>query len=140
MFPDWFKIALLEYGEKEIPGPKDNKRITQYFLAAPEFRGSNKDETPWCAVFANWCLSRSGIPGTNKALARSFLNWGTSCGPTIGAITVLWRGKRNSPFGHVGFLVRELEGNLHLLGGNQSNQVSISVYPSNRLLSFRFPN
>jgi len=139
MFPSWFNIALLEYGEKEIPGPKDNKRITQYFTAVPKFKGAHKDQTPHCSAFVNWVLSRAGYVGTGSAMARSFEGWGIPCGPVFGAIVIFWRGKKNSPWGHVGLVTRLLDGVVYTLGANQNDQVNISPYPVDRVLGYRFP-
>lgn len=139
MFPDWYNIALLEYGEKEIPGPKDNKRITQYFTAVPKFRGRIKDRTPHCSAFVNWCFARAGIVGTGSALARSFLDWGIPCGPILGAAVIFWRGKKNTQWGHVGLVTRVLDGKVHTLGANQNNQVNISAYSLEKVLGYRFP-
>jgi uncharacterized protein (TIGR02594 family) len=35
------------------------------------------DTTPWCAAFANWCLGRIGVVGTQSASSQSFLKWGS---------------------------------------------------------------
>jgi len=130
-------IALMEYGEKEIPGPKDNKRITQYFTAVPKFKGAHKDATPHCSAFVNWCLGKAGIPGTGSAMARSFEKWGMPCGPVFGSVAVFWRGKKNSPWGHVTFCVRQLDKVAYCLGANQNDQVNITGYPLDRLLGYR---
>jgi len=140
MWPSWFKIAMLEYGEKEIPGPGDNKRITQYFTAVPEYKGEHHDSVAHCAAFVNWCLARTGVPGTGSALARSFTDWGIPVGPVTGSVVVFWRDKRDSLWGHCGFLVRELEETVYCLGANQDNSVNITGYAKNRLLGYRWPN
>lgn len=134
-FP-WFAIAYAELGVREVVGSGDNPRIVEYLrsatLAAPY--GSN-DETAWCSAFANWCIERAGYAGTDSAWARSWLNWGRKTDtPLIGCITVF---ERDVTSGHVAFFVARSGDNIKVLGGNQSDAVSIADYPAARLLGFR---
>lgn len=134
----WFDIAYGEIGVHEVVGAGDNPRIVEYLrstnLDAP---GSAQDETPWCSAFVNWCVERAGYAGTDSAWARSWLSWGMpSEAPVPGCIAVL---QRNVTAGHVGFFLRAEASQLVLLGGNQSDGVSLSSYPSDRLLGFRVP-
>ena len=46
-----------------------------------------------CAVNVNAELARRGTQGTGSALAKSFLSWGRSSGPTPGAVAVFSRGR-----------------------------------------------
>jgi uncharacterized protein (TIGR02594 family) len=97
------------------------------------------DETPWCAAFVGWCLERAGVPGTGKANARSYLDWGGPLmKPRPGCIVVFSRGG-NQAQGHVGFALREMAGRIDVLGGNQGDAVSIQRYPRDRLLGWRWP-
>lgn len=41
--------------------------------------------------------------------------------------------------GHVGFLVGETDGDVLLLGGNQSDAVTVAAFPKSRLLGLRWP-
>ncbi|MBI4854324.1 MAG: TIGR02594 family protein [Acidobacteria bacterium] len=135
-FP-WMPIALAEVGVKEFPGSGDNPRIVQYLkstnLGAPS---SSQDETPWCSAFANWCVEQSGYEGTDSAWARSWLNWGKkTTTPERGCIVVFSR----DGGGHVAFYIGETADHIEVLGGNQSNEVKISMYPKSRLLGYRIP-
>jgi uncharacterized protein (TIGR02594 family) len=120
----------------------NNKRIVDYH-ATTSLRATS-DEVPWCASFVNWCLKKATIAGTNSARARSFLTWGVAVSleeAQRGDIVVLSRGV-NVQFGHVGFFVgRTAEfgrsQSVLILGGNQSDKVSISPYPLHRILSIR---
>ncbi len=131
-------IALGQYGHKEVLGEKDNPEILKYFNDLG-FDGSQlKDETAWCAAFANWVLLQAGIPGTNKLNAKSFLDIGEKTDtPALGDLVVLWRVSPNDWRGHVGFFIRESETHIHILGGNQNNQVCIRPYPKKRLKEYR---
>ncbi len=136
--PEWMRHGWLAYGEKEIPGRRDNGDILQFY-ADVGHGGVAHDEVAWCAAFLGSCLERAGEKSTRSLMARSYLKWGEPLAePQLGAIAVLSRGA-NQALGHVGFVVRADEQALYLLGGNQSNQVKISRFDRSRLLGFRWP-
>ena len=103
--------------------------------------GMNLDPatTAWCAAFVNSTLKQSGVEGTGKLNARSFLDWGTPVDtPQRGDVAIFSRGDRNGWQGHVGFFDSYADdGRINVLGGNQSDSVSIAPYAANRLLGFR---
>ncbi len=137
--PTWMHFARQELarGVKEIQGSKHHHRILMYHLSTT--LGATTDETPWCSAFANWCLQKAGLQGTNRANARSWLDWGVSLQtPRPGAVTVFWRESKDSWKGHVGFFVRKSGSRIYVLGGNQGDAVSIRSYPASRLLDYRW--
>ena len=99
---------------------------------------------PWCGDYVETAI-RLGLPEekfTGKVAENPYwaLNWrefGRSSEPTFGAIASI---ERNGG-GHVGFLVGEDKYHYFLLGGNQSNTVSIAPKKKNRFTaaSFRWP-
>ena len=138
-----YEIALHEIGVQEQSGSKHNPRIIEYHQCTS--LKATADEVPWCASFVNWCLRVAGIRdhnghcGTNSARARSFLTWGVPVSLTEaqrGDIVVLARGNNVSE-GHVGFYTGRKDNNVLLLGGNQSNRVSISSFPLSKIISIR---
>lgn len=132
-----FEIALKEYGVKEIPGPKHNPRVLEYF-AKVGHSWVKDDETAWCAAFVGFCLESAGLSSTRALNARSYLTIGTPTNsPEPGDLVVLWRVSRNSWQGHVGFYISETPNGILILGGNQGNQVCIAEYPKNQLLGYR---
>ncbi|HYC48227.1 MAG TPA: TIGR02594 family protein [Burkholderiales bacterium] len=136
-FP-WFAIAYAELGVREVVGSGDNPRIVEYLrsttLAAPY---NSNDETAWCSAFANWCVEQAGYAGTDSAWARSWLNWGRATNePVTGCMTVF---SRDLNFGHVAFFVSRAGDKIKVLGGNQSNAVTVADYPAARLLGYRLP-
>lgn len=133
------KVAVSQLGVKEISGPVHNMTIVNY---AKEIGATwiNDDETPWCAVFMNWVLKRSGLKFTSSALARSFENYAEATdNPQPGDIVVFWRKSKESGLGHVGvFLGFTMNGNfVYVLGGNQGNSVSVALYPRANVLTYR---
>ena len=110
--------------------------------------GVDPVRTQWCAAFVNAVLAENEIPGSetvsdNPLLARSFLTWGVNVEPgdiKDGDIVVFPRG--NSDWqGHVGFYVGEIVIDdiryYRILGGNQSNSVSIELYRADYALAIR---
>lgn len=132
----WMTIAEREIGVAETPGPGDTPRIVAYHQATT--LAARDDEVPWCAAFVGWVLREAGIAGTGSAAARSYVHWGIACPPQYGAVVVLRRGE---PWqGHVGFYVRGDATRVWVLGGNQSNRVSIAPYPTARIVASRWPH
>ena len=130
------ETALSQYGQKEIVGSNDNPTIVHYAKESG-FEWVNDDETPWCSIFVNWVALKSGYERTRKANARSWLKIGEEIEtPHVGDIVVFKRGN-SSWQGHVALFIN-LEGNyIRVLGGNQSNQVKISLYKKSDLLGYR---
>jgi len=137
--PAWLAEAWGELGVHEVPGHRHSRRVLSFFRDAD--RGDiKKDEVPWCAAFVGACLERAGQEATGSLLARSYLDWGKGLeAPRFGAVAVLTRGA-NPRAGHVGFWVGETADKVFLLGGNQSDAVTVSGYAKSRLLGFRWPS
>lgn len=136
--PSWLAAAWAELGVSESQGRLDNPRVLAYYGEAGHGEIGH-DEVPWCAAFAGAMLKRAGIPGTGSLMARSYLGWGDALKEArLGAVAVLERG-RDPAAGHVGFYVGETAGKIILLGGNQSDAVSVEAFDSKRLLAYRWP-
>ena len=134
----WLAEAWRMLGKKEKRGSADNEDIVRLFEEVGR-ADVTADEVPWCAAFVGACLKRVGVEGTGSLRARSFLEWGeTLPGPRPGAITVLSRGA-DPKAGHVGFWLGETAKGPILLGGNQSDQVSVAVYARDKVLGYRWP-
>ncbi len=116
-----------------------NGSVAHVFSAeSPDSLRGPQFEFAWCDAFAGAMLERSGTRATGSLRARSYLAWGSSIDvPRLGAIAVLSRGT-DPALGHVGFLVGETDAGLVLLGGNQSNAVTVAAFERSRLLSLRW--
>jgi len=113
-----------------------------------EFTGVDPVRTEWCAAFVNAVLNETDIDGSETVseyplTARSFLDWGYEVSKDDvqpGDIVVFPRGNQGWQ-GHVGFYLRTIKLNgvdyYYILGGNQSNKVSISRYRASRALGIR---
>ena len=132
--PPWLTLARAELGVREVPGSGNNPRVVDYFADAahPEIK---RDSVYWCAAFVGAMLKRAGIEPSGSLMARSYLNWGIELKePRVGCIVVFKRGA--PPSGHVAFY---LGGSIKVLGGNQSDAVTIATYRRSSLLGFRWP-
>ena len=127
-------IALKEVGQKEIVGDVDNPRIVQYSSDIGN-TWVKDDEVAWCSEFVNWCLLQAGIKGTKSAVARSFLTWGEETKtPQLGDLVIFgW----TPTSGHIGFYINETPTTVRVLGGNQSDEVNITTYKKDKILSYR---
>lgn len=130
-------FALKEYGVKSWPGPTSNETVLNYFKSIGQ-GWVQDDDTAWCAAFANFVLLKCGLPHTGKLNARSFLTIGVpTTAPEMGDIVVFWRISPDSPYGHVGFFIKDAGDFVYVLGGNQGGSVSIAKFPKSMLLGYR---
>lgn len=136
--PPWLSIATAETGVRTFAPGASNPRITEYH-AHTNIQGYD-DKASWCSSFVNWALAQAGIQGTGSALARSWLEWGEPLSePVPGCIVVLSREDPGGWKGHVGFFLRADAQLVHLLGGNQLEQVREHFYPLSSVLGYRWP-
>lgn len=114
---------------------QDRQELTR-FLAVPG-QSVDPQTTAWCAGFVNAVLSKTGMVGTGSLMARSFLGWGAPVSnPGPGDVVVIKRGE--APFGHVGLYVgKNQDGTIRVLGGNQSDRVSVANYATKDVLGYR---
>ena len=132
-------IALSQYGVTEIVGKQHNPTVLNYFKEIGH-KWVTTDETAWCSAFANWVALKANVVRSNKLNARSWLQVGIPIDiPQLNDVVVLWRERKSSWKGHVGFFIgySEDQKHIYILGGNQNNQVNIKKYPAYRLLGFR---
>lgn len=99
--------------------------------------------TAWCAAFVNAVLATNGLPTVNQATggsnvrAKDFLSFGSAVTkPEPGDIVILKGAGRGG--GHVGFFQGFTDnGDVRVLGGNQSNGVNTQTFKSSQVLGFR---
>lgn len=138
----WFAEARHLLGLKEGPGAIDNPVILQWAdnLGQSMYKS---DDIPWCGLFVAHCIAAT-LPDeplpTNPLGARAWERFGHAVTPTRGAVMVFWRKSPQSGLGHVGFYVGEDAGAYCILGGNQSDSVSLAWIAKERLVGARWPN
>jgi uncharacterized protein (TIGR02594 family) len=136
----WFKEATRLIGTKEKPGAGSNPVILDW--ATKENIPYKGDDIPWCGLFVGHCitstLEREPVPSAVLS-ARAWQSFGIKTQATLGAVMVFWRGSPASGLGHVGFYAGEDDTAYRILGGNQSDSVSLAWIRKDRLVSARWP-
>jgi uncharacterized protein (TIGR02594 family) len=138
--PTWYREAKKWIGLREYPGARHNPTIMAWAKRlGSRILGINvkDDETPWCGLFMAHCFDSVGIlPPAIAIRASEWGKWGRELtAPRLGCVLVFTR----QGGGHVGLYVGEDDTSYHVLGGNQSNSVSIMRLAKNRLTSMRWP-
>ncbi|NBC36292.1 TIGR02594 family protein [Novosphingobium sp. FSY-8] len=136
----WVQEARRLYGIRETAGPASNPTILDWAgqMGIP-YRG---DDVAWCGLFVGHCISATlpeeHLPA-NVLGARAWGQFGIATPPCPGAVMVFWRKSMASGLGHVGFYAGEDEKAYRILGGNQSDSVSLAWIAKDRLVGARWP-
>jgi len=111
------------YDTDEVPGPGDNPVILSW---AKELgiREYNHDSIPWCGLAMAIVAHRAGKPVPNSPLwALNWANFGAIVvTPQLGDVLTF---KRDGG-GHVALYVGEDATSYHVIGGNQSDSITIT--------------
>jgi uncharacterized protein (TIGR02594 family) len=135
----WMQVARAHLGLHE---GRDNK-VLRAFLEMDGATLGDPSKLPWCGDFVETCI-KVGLPyetftgnlKANRYWARNWLEFGLVSVPTYGAVVIFERGPSS---GHVGFLVGQDAECFYVLGGNQSDTVTIARIASKRALGYRWP-
>lgn len=129
--------ALKDLGLKEVSGPSSNPRIREAILGAASWLDPDDSVTAWCGcIMGLWC-KEIGLPVPPEYYRA--VNWrkiGTSVrlsGAIPGDVVILQR----SGGYHVGLFDSTSDSQVRLLGGNQSNQVSLAWFPASLIVDIR---
>lgn len=135
LMPPWMAEMYRRLGLNEV---RDNKTLSEW-LRTGKFLG-NPAKLPWCGDAIETCIYKT-LPNepapSNPFFAQSWAKFGIDAGgPIVGSIGVI----RWSPSsGHVG-IVAGIDGNrVIMIGGNQSNAITISSFPLDKFIAFRWP-
>jgi uncharacterized protein (TIGR02594 family) len=136
----WLAEAQRLRGLKEVQGAANNPVIMGWAEGLNlDYAG---DDVPWCGLFVAHCIA-AVLPGepqpANPLGARQWLKFGRDVVPQVGAVMVFWRGSRDGWTGHVALYVGEDSAAYHVLGGNQSDAVTVTKISKSRLLGARWP-
>lgn len=135
--PRIVKIALSQLGTKEVTGIGNNATILSWAKELGIEKTYNADSIPWCGLFIALVVTRSGRdPVVNPLWARNWQQWGEyQSAAALGDILVFVR----DGGGHVGIYVAEDKDCYHVLGGNQSDAVTITRIKKARCVAIRRP-
>lgn len=119
---------------------RDTSRLRAWFDRSVSW--IDPREVPWCGAFCATVMrkweSDIALP-ENPLGARNWMKFGAATQPVFGSIVVFWRGSKSGWQGHVGFYHAEDDAAFHVLGGNQSNAVTVTRIGKERLLGARWP-
>lgn len=119
---------------------RDNAELRDW-LAAGKALG-NPAKLPWCgdAVETSIVKTLAGeVVPSNPFWAQAWAGFGVDAkGPKVGAVGVI---KWSKTAGHVGFVAAhdEKKKRVLLLGGNQSNAITLAWFPLSKFIAFRWP-
>jgi len=141
-----YKIAERFIGLKEVKGPVDNPQVLAMLQLDNTWVGH--DEVAWCSAFVNYVAWLLRLPRSKQLSARSWLAIGGMIPPLDAKqgfdVVVLKRGEGDQPGpevlqapGHVGFFGGYEGRHVWLLGGNQSDQVSLAPFLYENILGVR---
>lgn len=136
--PRWLVRAREHLGVRETPGAGNTAKIIGW---AKQIGGwiagwYKQDSVPWCGLFVGAVMAEAKFPLPQNPLgARNWADWGVKTDPRVGAVMVFSR----KGGGHVGFYVSEDDTSYHILGGNQSDAVTITRIAKDRFLAARWP-
>ena len=142
----WIAEGRKHIGLREIKGAKHNPTLLKWLNDMGQYSNESKawwhdDETPWCGLFVGHCLGvtqRYVVKNWFRASAWADSQLMTKLDkPAYGCIVTFTR----QGGGHVGFIVgRDTRGNLMVLGGNQSDAVSVAAFLPSRATGFYWPS
>lgn len=133
------EIANTQVGVKELINGSNKQIETYHKFASKNNDKAQDDSVPWCSAFMCWVFESAGLASTNDPAARSWLKYGReTTNPIKGDLVIFWRGSRTGWQGHVGlFQGYDINFDIIVLGGNQSDMVCEKVYSKEQLLGYR---
>lgn len=134
--PRILKEFLKIYGTVETAGLGNTPEILRWAMRVGLADVYRSDAIAWCGLAMGYVALQAGWDTpVNLLWARGWMTWGTFVSrPMLGDVLVFSRGKVN---GHVGVYVGEDADCYHVIGGNQSDRVSIKRIERGRLLQAR---
>lgn len=133
----WVQLGLKKQGLAETGSTKAE---LMKFLKSDGKTLGDPAKLPWCGDFVQTCIAvtlpAEPVP-TNPYWARNWATWGREIEPTFGAVISFARGSA----GHVAFLLGEdrTKDAWVILGGNQSNRISVTSKAKKDTLATRWP-
>lgn len=97
------------------------------------------DDVPWCSSFLSRMCWLLRLPRSKSAMARSWLDIGQAIPLNVATpdydVVIMKRGA--PPSGHVGLYAGVDGDRVRLIGGNQSNGITIASFPITDVLGVR---
>jgi uncharacterized protein (TIGR02594 family) len=139
-----FDLAMRFVGTKEVSGVSSHPLIAAMLSLDG---GETTDEIPWCSAYVNFIAWLLRLPRSKSLAARSWLGVGTpihldQARPGFDVVILTRAGATKDPGvlnapGHVGWYAGANGNTVMVLGGNQSNSVSLARFPTTDVLGVR---
>jgi uncharacterized protein (TIGR02594 family) len=137
--PRWLTIARGDLGTRETPGPASNSKIMAWARKLGSRLGITyaDDSVPWCGLFVGRVMLEAGFTPPQIAVrASSWDAWGVPVSKVyLGAVARFQR----PGGGHVAIIVGQDADHLQVIGGNQSDAVTITWIAKSRCVAMRWP-
>jgi uncharacterized protein (TIGR02594 family) len=145
-----YDVAQRFLGVEEAPGVASNPHVLAMLRLDNSWPAN--DDVAWCSAFVSYIAWLLALPRSKSLAARSWLNVGRPVdlreARAAFDVVILSRGKQPQPGpsvtagapGHVGFYAGwepASPAQVLVLGGNQSNSVSVEPFPVSRILGIR---
>lgn len=140
VLPKMVTNGLSLLGTNEVPGQGSNAVImawrNELAQAGVNVGGYSDDSVPWCGLYIAIVAQRSGKEVVKDPLwAKNWIQFGTpSPAAGLGDVLVF---KRPGGGGHVAMYIAEDDLAYHVLGGNQSDSVTITRILKSRCIGIR---
>lgn len=133
--PPWMAEMHRRMGLHEIT----HKAKLIEFLKIGKFLG-DPSKLPWCGDMVESCIAKvlpAEVLPANPFWAQAWTTFGINAqSPLVGSIGVI---RWSASSGHVGFVAGVEGSKIVLLGGNQSNAITLASFPREKFIAFRWP-
>lgn len=140
--PRTVREAIRLYGVVETPGKANNQLIMSWAKEVGLRDTYSADSVPWCGLFLAVVAKRAGkdVPA-NPLWALNWRNFGEPVDkPQLGDVLIKTRKTASGSIaGHVAIVIGEDDTHYHVIGGNQSDAVTIARISKKDKLWFRRP-
>ena len=134
------RCQLIDYALTQINGQNWwlEQRLLSQFETEPDYYHSPIDlSLDWCSWFIMRMFHFDVLPKEVDFTARSWLRVGIRKKiPMFGDLVVFWRESPDSWKGHVSIFIGTVGDKLLCLGGNQNNQVKMSLYDADKVIAY----
>ena len=136
--PRMLQEARKLFGTREVAGSANNPLLLGWAKEVGLAKSYTDDAIPWCGLFMAVVAKRAGKTVVDDPLwARNWATFGKAADEAqLGDVLVF---RRAESAGHVGLYVGEDYGAYHVLGGNQSDGVTITRIARDRCIAVRRP-
>ena len=153
--PPWMRVARSQLGIAQYSEGHNPEVLKFHATGWTVFnRLSTVDTVDWCNHFVDWCLEQSGLNSMGSIKAASQQWQGRKTEPRYGAIVMISPDPGGDEFNnnpltalsgisHVAFYAGDdpdNSENFMMLGGNQSNRVTLTSRPKSRIVDLRWPD